>query len=234
MPSLWPKLSALVLAALLLAGRQTMAAEEPRYDVLASTDVYEIRRYSPYIVAETDVDGTFRTAGGKAFDILAAYIFGDNRASEKMAMTVPVQSRPAAEGVSMAMTTPVTSVGDDRKTGRYTYSFVMESKYTLDTLPVPNDPRVRIRELPARTIAVRRYSGSWSLGNYRRQEKALLDALARDGVATMGTTFSARYNAPFIPSFMRRNEVMILADSAERGGGSDAESSGTVGWNRRG
>ena len=214
MPTKVPIVSPLALAALMLTGGDPMAAEEPRYDVLASNDDYEIRRYEPYIVAETDVEGTFRTAGNKAFKILAGYIFGDNRASEKMAMTIPVESRPADESVTMAMTSPVTSVRSDDDTGRYTYAFVMESKYTTETLPAPNDPRVRIRELPERTMAVRRFSGSWSAENFARHERALLDALAEDGIATLGPTISARYNAPFTPWFMRRNEVMILIESS--------------------
>ena len=78
---------ALSFAALTLTGANAMAIEEPRYEVLASTDVYEVRRYDSYIIAETDVEGSYKTSGNKAFRILAGYIFGDNQASEKMAMT---------------------------------------------------------------------------------------------------------------------------------------------------
>lgn len=209
-----PILSLLTLAALILTGGDPMAAEEPKYDVLMSKDDYEIRHYGPYIVAETNVEGTFRTAGNTAFKILAAYIFGNNRASEKMAMTAPVESRSADESVTMAMTSPVTSTRSDADTGRYTYAFVMESKYTTGTLPAPNDPRVRIREVPERTVAVRRFSGSWSAENFSRHERALLDALAEDGISTLGPIISARYNAPFTPWFMRRNEVMIQVEKS--------------------
>ena len=200
---------ALSLAALTLTGGNAMAIEEPEYEVLASTDDYEVRRYDSYIIAETDVEGTYKTAGNKAFRILAGYIFGDNQASEKMAMTAPVGSRPADDGVKMKMTAPVTSTPGNEDTGSYTYSFVMEKKYSLETLPVPNDPRVRLRVVPERTVAVHRYSGTWSEDNYLKHERLLLDALADDGVSTRGAPISARYNAPFTPWFMRRNEVMI-------------------------
>lgn len=203
---------ALSLAALTLTGGNAMAIEEPRYEVLASTDDYEVRRYDSYIIAETDVEGTYKTAGNKAFRILAGYIFGDNQASEKMAMTAPVGSRPADDSVKMKMTAPVTSAPGEDKAGSYTYSFVMENKYSLETLPVPNDPRVRLRVLPERTVAVHRYSGTWSEDNYLEHERLLLDALAADGVLTRGVPVSARYNAPFTPWFMRRNEVMIEVD----------------------
>lgn len=203
---------ALSLAALTLTGGNAMAIEEPRYEVLASTDDYEVRRYDSYIIAETDVEGTYKTAGNKAFRILAGYIFGDNQASEKMAMTAPVGSRPADDSVKMKMTAPVTSAPGEDKAGSYTYSFVMENKYSLETLPVPNDPRVRLRVLPERTVAVHRYSGTWSEDNYLEHERLLLDALAADGVSTRGVPVSARYNAPFTPWFMRRNEVMVEVD----------------------
>src|SRR5210317_2598872 len=133
---------ALSFAALILTGANAMAIEEPKYEVLASTDDYEVRRYDSYMIAETDVEGTYKTSGNEAFRILAGYIFGDNQASEKMAMTAPVGSRPADDSVKMKMTAPVTSAPGDDQAGSYTYSFVMESKYSLESLPVPNDPRV--------------------------------------------------------------------------------------------
>lgn len=200
---------ALSFAALTLTGANAMAIEEPRYEVLASTDDYEVRRYDSYIIAETDVEGTYKTAGNKAFRILAGYIFGDNQAAEKMAMTAPVGSRPADDSVKMKMTAPVTSAPGNDEADSFTYSFVMESRYSLETLPVPNDPRVRIRVVPERTMAVHRYSGTWSEDNYLKHERVLLGALADDGVSTRGAPVSARYNAPFTPWFMRRNEVMI-------------------------
>ena len=204
----------LVFTALLLIGVSAMAAEEPRYDVLTSTEDYEIRRYEPYIVAETDVEGPYRNAGNKAFNILAGYIFGKNRQSEKMAMTVPVESRPVDEGVRMAMTAPVTSRPSSAEADMFTYAFVMERKYTLDTLPEPVDPRIRIREVPSRIVAVHRFSGSWREENYQQHEQRLRRALERDGIPLAGTPYSARYNAPFVPSFLRRNEVIVPIDGS--------------------
>ena len=186
-----------------------MAIEEPEYQVVGQYDDVELREYAPYIVAEVDVQGEFGEAGGDAFRILAGYIFGDNAASEKMAMTTPVESRPSAKGEKMSMTAPVTAVavGDD---GRTTYAFVMERKYSLQTLPVPNDNRIRIRTVPERTMAVRRYSGRWTEDKYLQNEKSLLSALDARGIQTVGRPVLARYNSPFSLPFMRRNEVMIV------------------------
>ena len=200
------RLSALIIAAL-IAAPDAMAIEEPAYEVLLSTKHYEVRRYQPYIVAEVDVEGDMGSAGNKAFRILAGYIFGKNEPGEKMAMTAPVESQ--AKGQKMAMTAPVLSDTPASDRSEYTYGFVMEAKYTLDTLPAPLDPRIRIVEKPARIVAVRLYSGRWSEGNYRENETALLEALQTDRVQTTGDPMLARYNGPFTPWFMRRNEIQI-------------------------
>jgi hypothetical protein len=185
-----------------------MALEEPDFEVLLETEDYEVRRYQSYIVAEVDLDGDFKAAGNDAFRILADYIFGNNEPGEKMKMTAPVESR---EGMRMNMTAPVTSTPADDDS-RVTYAFVMERKYTMDSLPAPTDPRIRIVERPARIMAVRRYSGGWSEKRYRENETALLDALQADRIEATGIPVFARYNAPFTPWFLRRNEVMIEID----------------------
>ncbi len=185
-----------------------MAIEEPDYQVVGQYDDFELRLYAPYIVAEVDVQGEFDQSDNNAFRILAGYIFGDNAASEKMAMTAPVESTRTAKGEKMAMTAPVTATAasDD---GRTTYAFVMERKYTLQTLPVPNDSRIRIRSMPERTMAVHRYSGRWTEDKYLQKEEALRSALAARGAQTVGDPVLARYNSPFSLPFLRRNEVMI-------------------------
>ena len=197
-----------MLLALFIAN-SAMAIEEPAYTVLQSNDVYEIREYEPYIVAEVDVDGDARAAGNSAFRILAGYIFGDNVAQEKMAMTAPVESRKSSSE-KMAMTAPVLST---ELSDGYTYAFVMESKYTLDTLPKPNDARIRIREKPSRVVAVRRFSGTWSDATSRKHERLLRAALSDDDVKIVGDLEVARYNSPFSLPFMRRNEVMFAVQT---------------------
>jgi hypothetical protein len=192
---------------LLILARATMAIETPDYDVLSTNDDFEVRRYAEYIVAEVDIDGGMRDAGNSAFRILAGYIFGNNVAGEKMRMTAPVEASAGGEGVRMNMTAPVESqpgAGDAT-----TYAFVMERKYTLETLPKPEDPRIRIVVRPARTMAVRRYSGSWSEANYLEHRTALYEAIGAAGLEPTGPPVWARYNAPITPWFLRRNEVMV-------------------------
>lgn len=201
---------------LALWATSAMAIEEPEYVVLYKSDDYEIRRYAPYNVAETVVDGDFRSSGGRAFRILAGYIFGDNRQSEKMKMTAPVESRPADAGVRMNMTAPVTSAAADGEDDAYVYGFVMERRYDFDELPEPTDARVELRQVPARTMAVHRYSGFWSKSNYEQNEQELLDALEADDVNVIGRPLLARYNGPFTPFFMRRNEVLVEVEWPEQ------------------
>jgi hypothetical protein len=113
----------------------------------------------------------------------------------------------------MSMTTPVTSTAS--ATDQYTYAFVMERKYTLDTLPQPRDPRIRLEEQAGRVMAVRRYSGRWTEGNYRENEVKLVEALSADDRRPIGQPILARYNSPFTPWFMRRNEVMVQIEWME-------------------
>jgi uncharacterized protein (DUF1499 family) len=194
-------------ATILLWGCAATAYEEPAYEVVAEREGYEIRRYAPYVVAETVVQADFDGAGNEAFRRLYGYISGKNRQAgsgpggepEKIKMTIPVVT-----------TTASAQAGD---TASYTYYFVMPSSYTLETLPRPDDARITLRQLPAHVVAVRRYSGRSNEANYRHNERLLLDALNKDAVQLAGEPLFAVYNWPFTPWFLRRNEVMItIAD----------------------
>lgn len=190
-----------------------MATEQPDYTVLEERDGYEIRSYPPYIVAEVKVDDEFRRSGSSSFNVLASYIFGDNQGSKKMQMTAPVTSAMSPQiGKKMQMTAPVTSVplmNEEDEADGFLYQFVMESKYSLETLPEPNDPRIKLRELPERTVAVRRYSGSQSGQNVVRNLSILMEDLGRDNVTTLSGPQIAFYDDPWTPSSQKRNEVMV-------------------------
>ena len=198
----------LLVAAMMLAWHApAMSLEEPEYQVIESFEDFEIRRYSPYLVAEVDVEGDTNQAGNSAFRILAGYIFGDSRSDEKMKLTAPVASSPADRGEKMAMTAPVASVQSDE--GMTTYSFVMERKYSMESLPKPIDERIRIREVPERVMAVHSYSGRWTESNYEKHLKVLQSAVEGAGMAAVGEPVLARYNSPFSLPVLRRNEIMV-------------------------
>ncbi|WP_285765059.1 SOUL family heme-binding protein [Biformimicrobium ophioploci] len=183
--------------------------ETPEYTVIKTYPDFELRQYKPHLIAEVEVMATFEDAGSAAFGVLAAYIFGENQSESKMKMTAPVQQESREK---IAMTAPVSqqSVADDPdEKKRYRVNFFMPSKYTMETLPRPNNPAVKIREVPARTLAVRRYRGSWSTKRYRKEEAALLEALKRESLKPVGMPIFNRYNSPFSLPVMRTNEVAI-------------------------
>jgi len=196
---------------LIMAGGTALATEEPTYEVVKQYEAFELRRYAPQLRAQTEVTGEFEEAGNQAFRILADFIFGNNKAREKISMTAPVGMLPAGAGEKIDMTAPVTMTprADAGERGTYVFSFVMPARFTRATLPEPVNPRVQIREVPARLMAARRYSGTWSESRYREQETALLQAVAQAGLKTTGEPTFARYNSPFSLWFLRRNEVLI-------------------------
>ena len=197
-----------LLVVSILFGGNVSAVEEPDYQIIDRELDFEIRHYKEYLVAEVSLNGDFSSSGGQAFRILAGYIFGDNTAKQKMNMTSPVESQSSLSE-EMAMTAPVISIADN---GNYIYRFVMEKKYTLDSLPVPNNSRIKLKKINPRFMAVKKYSGTWSEENYNEQKKELLEYLNKKNIPVIGLPIFARYNAPFVPWFLRRNEVMIEID----------------------
>jgi hypothetical protein len=191
---------------LALLGANAMATEQPKYELVQRYDDFEVRAYGPTIVAETELTGEQAEVGNQAFSVLAGYIFGNNEGSKKIAMTAPVTQAPR-EGERIAMTAPVTQVSSGAK--RWTVQFTMPAAYTLETLPVPKDPRVVIRAQPARRVAVLRYSGTWSQKNYDEHLEKLRAALQREGLEAAGEPTWARYDPPWTPWFMRTNELQV-------------------------
>ena len=196
----------LAAVAALLANTTAMAIEEPRHQVIDKDGAFELRDYAPCLVAETQVDAGFEDAGNVAFRRLFRYISGDNTGQQKIAMTAPVTQSRGEAGEKVAMTAPVTQTASE---DGYVVAFVVPAKYTLDTVPQPKDPSVRIRQVPAQRVAVWRYSGRWTAANYRENEQKLRTELAARSLEATGEPVLARYNPPFIPSFLRRNEVLI-------------------------
>lgn len=182
-----------------------MAIDEPRYSVVRSYDAFEVRRYEGYLVAETTVRAAAEEAGNQGFRALAGYIFGGNKGARKIEMTAPV----AQSSVKIAMTAPVTQTASKNA---YVIQFAMPSKWTLETLPEPLDSSVSVRAMPARTLAVIGYSGTWSQSRYEEHLKKLQDALVQAGLRWHGEPVWARFDPPWKPWFMRRNEIWLELD----------------------
>jgi hypothetical protein len=186
-----------------------MAVEEAKYTVELKDKKFELRSYEPHILAETFVEGDFDGAGNKAFRKLFKYISGNNKSRQKVAMTSPVGQGAASEKIDM--TSPVGQ--QQESNGRWAVSFMMPASFSQETIPVPNDPTVILRQVPARQIASLRYSGFWSEKSYLRH-KEKLETWAKDkGFKVIGEAEWARYNSPFTPWFMRRNEILLPVTS---------------------
>ncbi|MEI6710889.1 MAG: heme-binding protein [bacterium] len=181
--------------------------EKPAYTLVEKREGYEIRDYAPYMVAEVEVTGSRQQGLNAGFRMLADYIFGNNTAKTGIAMTAPVSESASAP---IAMTAPVMEQGSND--GKRKVTFSMPSKYTMDSIPKPNNPLVTLREIPAQRVAVKVFG--WYAGDSHIQsmESALLSALKKDGFVTTQLPSYAGYNPPFSAPWMRRNEVMVVIE----------------------
>jgi hypothetical protein len=188
----------------LMIEEPVMAIEEPDYDILESAEDFELRRYDSYIVAETVVEEAFDDAGNEGFRRLFSYISGENRKKASISMTAPVSQEKDYEQISM--TAPV---NQQSVAGRWRVTFMMPSGYTLETLPEPIDERVTLKEVEGKLVAALKYSGTWSKKRFEMKKERLESLIQERGLISMGEPVFARYNPPFMPWFMRRNEVLI-------------------------
>ncbi|MGE5287975.1 MAG: SOUL family heme-binding protein [Micromonosporaceae bacterium] len=180
--------------------------EQQPYEVVDRRDGFELRRYPAHLVAEIDVDGSFDEAPNRAFRPLAGFINGANRSRRQIAMTAPV-TRQAVGPEKIAMTAPVVQQAAGRR-GSYLVQFVMPSGFTAQTLPVPDDARVRTREIPQQLAAAVRFSGRWTRKEFEDRGSALRRAVVAAGLRPAGPVRYARFNPPWTPWFLRQNEVV--------------------------
>ena len=165
-----------------------MTQQQP-YDVVRVEDGFELRRYPQHVVAEVTVPGSFESAGSAAFRSLVSYIGGRNESNTGLAMTAPVIQEPNA--------------------GTHVVSFVLPEDVVAGAAPVPTDPSVRVRDVPEAFAAVARFSGRWSESSYNERVLKLSESIRAAGLVIVGPARYARFDPPWTPWFMRRNEVVI-------------------------
>ena len=166
---------------------------QAKYEVIREIGKVEIRRYPLLVIARVDGYGD----GG--FNLLFSFITGNNKQKSNVAMTAPVVSE------EIAMTAPILAEAGS-------IAFVMPEGFTLERTPKPLDNRVKIVEIPERVVAALRFSGRWSNSLFKKKSKELLEELKKANISTVGNFFSMRYNGPFTPWFMRRNEVAVTIE----------------------
>jgi hypothetical protein len=176
----------LIIAWTSLSYLTTRAIEEPKYKLLKKYSQFEIREYSPYIIAYTDVFSSFNGSSTSGFRILANYIFGRNKRSTKIEMTAPVIQ--------------------EKMEVYYRVSFIMPSKYSLRTLPQPIDPRVKIKEVEKEIKAVYTFKG-WATEKRVNKKKKSFIKLLEENNLLYSMIKLAQYDPPYTPPYMRKNEL---------------------------
>jgi hypothetical protein len=194
---------AVAVAGAVLWGPIVSRVEQPKYQVVEKHDNIEIRDYAPMIVAETEVSGERDKAISEGFRTIAAYIFGDNSSAQKVAMTAPVTQQG---GKKISMTAPVTQQGDGNV---WQVRFVMPAGYTMETLPKPNNPSVKLKEVGGRRFAVIQFSGLAGENYLKQHTEELSSFISGKNLSVLSAPTYAFYNPPWTLPFLRRNEVMV-------------------------
>ena len=163
--------------------------EEQPYDVIRVQGDFELRRYPEHLVAQVRVPGSFESAGNTAFRPLVNYISGRNATNTGLAMTAPVVQEPTE--------------------GSHLVSFVLPADVNAGNAPIPTDPSVQVHVVPVEFAAVSRFSGRWSQSSYDERVRQLAESIRAAGLTIVGPARFARFNPPWTPWFMRRNEVVI-------------------------
>ena len=205
--------------------------EKPQYQLISEQGNIQIREYNPSIVAEVQVQGEREEAISQGFRLLADYIFGNNKVEQDIAMTAPVTQR-SSEKIAMtapvtqqssqkiAMTAPVTQQSSQKiemtapvkqqgLDNAWKVNFTMPSKYSMNTLPKPNNEKVTLHQVSSKKYIVIKFSGMGSNKNLASQEKELQEYISKNKIQTLSEPIYAFYNPPWTLAFLRHNEIMI-------------------------
>ena len=178
-------------------------AQEQKYTVVDKHDGYEVRHYPSCVVAQVKVSGDFDSAGSHAFGSLFRFISGGNEASKKISMTAPVIQQSSQSTRLQAW-------------DEHVVSFVMPAEMTMEDTPTPTNGDVHIRQVSDQLVAALRFSGGMNVSDFESNTRKLAQFLVRDGYIQTDVARIARFNAPWTPGFMRRNEIQIPVVAAKK------------------
>ena len=150
----------------------------------------ELRHYPAHTLISCEVGGDFDSAGSRGFGPLVRYISGANQKGQQIAMTSPVLHAPRSQAT-------------------HTISFVLPEGMNPADAPRPADGRVEVHEVGPRLVAALRFSGGWSEERADRKAATLLELLAESGLSPVGAVFFGRYDPPWKPGLLRRNEALV-------------------------
>lgn len=179
-------------------------SEEAAHKILLEQDDIQVRLYEKSLVAQTTVNGNYKQTSNEGFKRLAGYIFGDNTTKEKIEMTTPVIEKSNSEKI--AMTVPVYQ---EQEQDSWSMTFVLPSKYTIETIPDPIDNNIKIIEIAEKKVASIRYSGFITSDKIQDKTAELQQWLVSNNYVSISKPYSAAYDPPWTIPFLRRNEVHI-------------------------
>jgi hypothetical protein len=195
---------ALVLVPSLAKGS---GAEGPVYTVEKKEGAVEIRDYQGFITAQVNVSSDYNGALYSGFMELFNYISGKNMNRSKISMTVPVTQEQKPGSEKIPMTAPVTS--EKVNNNEYVVSFIMPARYTLDTLPMPEDKNITFNKIGPHRAAVISFSGRMDEALANKKIAELREWLDKNNMKPKSNFIMAQYNPPWIPGFMRKNEIIV-------------------------
>ncbi|KAK9269159.1 hypothetical protein L1049_000928 [Liquidambar formosana] len=169
---------------------KTPDLESPKYQIMKRTANYEVRKYTPFIVVETNGD---KLSGSTGFNSVAGYIFGKNSTMEKIPMTTPVFTQAL-----------------DAEMSKVSIQIVLPLEKDMSSLPDPSQEGIRLRKVEGGIAAVSKFSGKPTEDIVHEKEIELRSNLITDGLKPKMGCLLARYNDPGRTwSFTMRNEVLI-------------------------
>lgn len=163
--------------------------EQLSYEVVAKLARAEIRRYPEHIRVTTFDSGDMAASGNRSFRRLANYIFGSNEARQSIAMTAPVLQQASEEG--------------------FRTSFVMPMAMSFSAMPSTSDQSLKLELAEGGLFGAITFGGLANQKLFGDKSQTLTKFLESEGYQVSGDPIYARYNGPWTPSFLRRNEVLI-------------------------
>lgn len=191
--------------------------KEPVFDLLLSRSdavPYQLRKYGVRYACETEYPLSDKS-DSVGFRALAGYIgvgtAPQNDGGKGIAMTAPVVTEKAGKAISMTAPVITDTVGNDMKK----MAFILPAEYdSMDKIPKPTNPEVKITEIPGAKGAVHTFSGTCDNAKAKTKVQELIDQLKNDGVeidekAAMEKFETWQFNPPFTIPMFRKNEVWI-------------------------
>lgn len=185
--------------------------EVQRYQVLRQYRGFEVRSYPAHSLVTVEMSGDLARAGNSAFGFLASYIGGANTDRRSIAMTAPVLERPVfvESGAAKAAKSGSAKIPEG-----YRVSFVMPAEMGDTLPPSPISPHLLTERNPGGIFAARRFTGIASQQHFFTQAQKLAEDLDSEGLRFSGEPIFARYNGPWTPGPLRRNEVLLELEAA--------------------